>query len=505
MPEIQCHHCATRFRLPDEWSGKQGKCPQCGCVLDIPAKRPPVRAAPAPQRPPALPAAAAGKVPGWLDVRRLPRPWRIGIAVGAAAALLALLTFSLAPDGSPPAEDPPPDEVAQAGGHTAESPSSTDADGPQRPTSNHVPPSPQGTDPSDPPGPSDPSDPSGPRPPGETFPAPAPTPPVGDGGIVGVSTEYTDRQCRLLQVRYGILIPPAAEIIEIDGLKLPVGNPAALAAGRSPLLFLPRGSHVVRFRPREPIRISIRGDLFTEYQKMRRFFDVSGKVRSDALMERGARAADVHGTPFLLNFAGAASAAGDRWDVAGRKFRRALAVNPTFSPAHLNLAQCLLRRKLPEQAAREVELADAFNVGNVYGLARAIAEFRRRLATAPQPGQPIEAGPIEVGVDCYLSGETPSPEDRRVSALLEGISKYAVDQAQRGKILNNRAVHLADAGHGELALHHFRNALEAVKQAGPDQRYELTRTIFANMSQVCRKAGFAEADEYRQMRMEVKP
>ena len=91
-----------------------------------------------------------------------------------------------------------------------------------------------------------------------------------------------------------------------------------------------------------------------------------------------------------------------------------------------------------------------------------------------------------------------------MTALLQGISKYAVRDAQRGKILNNLAVHFADTGRPELALHHFRNALAVVKYAGPE-RYVLARQIFSNMSDACRKAGFAEAKEYQQMRHMVSP
>ena len=91
-----------------------------------------------------------------------------------------------------------------------------------------------------------------------------------------------------------------------------------------------------------------------------------------------------------------------------------------------------------------------------------------------------------------------------MTALVEGISKYAVEEAERGKILNNLAVHFADRGRPELALHHFREALAVFKLAGPE-RFELATRVFSNMSHVCRKAGFEEADEYDQMQHLVSP
>ena len=93
---------------------------------------------------------------------------------------------------------------------------------------------------------------------------------------------------------------------------------------------------------------------------------------------------------------------------------------------------------------------------------------------------------------------------RRITALLEGISKYAVDDDDRGKILNNLAVHFADTDRPRLALYHFRNALAVVKVAGPE-RFELATRVFSSMSRVCRKAGFEEAVEYEQMQHLVSP
>jgi tetratricopeptide (TPR) repeat protein len=289
-------------------------------------------------------------------------------------------------------------------------------------------------------------------------------------------------------------------VIEIDGLPLPIVDPAALGEAPAPILLLPRGTHAVLFRAHESaIPVTIQSDFVSEYRAMRDFFGVGGSVRSEELMSRSARTMDVHGAPFLLNFMGASHAAADRWAVAERKFRRALAVNPTFSPAHLNLAECLFRRNELEEAAREAQLAAIFNVQNLYGLAVGITEMRRKL------GLPIaEAGSVDARQLRYVSSEPLSEEDGRMTALLEGISKYAVEEAERGKILNNLAVHLADRGRPELALHHFREALAVFKLAGPG-RFELARRVFSNMSHVCRKAGFQEADEYDQMQHLVSP
>ena len=294
-------------------------------------------------------------------------------------------------------------------------------------------------------------------------------------------------------------IPAAATILEVDGERLPLPDLSLQPVSPSPCVFLPKGTHVVRFRPNEPLTIEIAGDLSESYRAMQDFFGFGDRLDDQALMTRSAWAMDVHNTPFLLSFMGASQAGKEQWEAAERKFRRALHVNPAFSPAHLNLAFCLSRRNAKQEAAREVELADAFNVGNVFGLAAAITELRRELALGIGVRQAVEfpaAG--------YLDSGTLSEEDRRLTAFLLAASKYAVRPEERGKILNNLACHFAERNQIDLALEHFRGALAVFKVSGAE-RYKLAQRVLTNMSDACRKANFVEADEYRAMQGMVQP
>ena len=97
-----------------------------------------------------------------------------------------------------------------------------------------------------------------------------------------------------------------------------------------------------------------------------------------------------------------------------------------FSPAHLNLAECYLQKNKKLEAAAEIELADAFNVGDVFGVSAAVAAARRRLGTSVD-----KSDPVDVAQRSYISTEPLAEEDRRLIALLEGISKYAVGDAER--------------------------------------------------------------------------
>ncbi|MCA9201677.1 MAG: hypothetical protein KDA59_01435 [Planctomycetales bacterium] len=330
---------------------------------------------------------------------------------------------------------------------------------------------------------------------------PRPRPrPRAPQGLSGVSREYDDLHCQRIQHQFGVRVPNGASIIEVNGEVLPLLDVSQLAEVRSPYLLLPRGTHQVRFRPRErAIEVKVDESFYDTYSKMRQFFDAGGQTRVGELLSRGARAMDVHQAPYLLNLHGGAYAQQDQWAAAERKFRRALRVNPLFAPAHLNMAYALHRRGDQAGAERELMLADALNVGNVCGIAPGIVQLRRELNL-----EITEIKPASLNVAAYISLESLSSDDEHLIALVEAISKYAVLDEERAKVLNNLGAHFADSGKPERALAHYRDALGALKFAGPD-RFQLAEQVLGHMSQACRKANFAEADEYEQMKDAVLP
>jgi len=310
----------------------------------------------------------------------------------------------------------------------------------------------------------------------------------------GQTNRYTDEHCFELQRQYGVRVPPNATMIEVNGAPLPVTGVNDFGQVRGPFVLLPQGEHVVRFQPGGTLtQVEIGAHFFDEYEAMRQFFGVGSQLRTDWLSDRGAQAYDVHRTPFLLNLQGAGYAAEGQWEAAERKFRRALSTNPSFSPAHLNLAHCLARRGAHAEAMREVQLAGAFNVGNVYGLQAVIV---KQDSSGTMQGASGFATTLDVAA--YVSAEPLADVDRRMVAFLQGISKYAVERQERVKILNNLAVHFADSRRTELALEYFRDALLVAKSAGA-AREPLVRKILSHMETACRDARFAEADEYALM------
>jgi tetratricopeptide (TPR) repeat protein len=543
MLDVYCQ-CGATLNLPEEWAGKKGKCPACGGVVSIPAvqQRPAVPAlarapasasASAAIRPrPAATASSSSETVSPVTMAQTPAntrpeppeasqppasrrkwPW-LAAAVGAAAiVVLSIIAFGRSggtPDDDSIAETESASVVPVAKTEPAAKVESQSKAGKSAPPVRSVPGSAHvgsaavnkndSRHPDD--DPSEPSEPlassSAPR--RIIQPAPATRPPVPRGGLTGGSRQYDDFDCQRIQSQHAVRIPRAATMLEVDGQRLPLAGLERLSEARAAMLFLPRGVHAVRFRPGElPVTIEIKGDMASVYEQMRRFFNLAGEIRRQELLSRGARTMDVHGAPFLLNLTGAVHVADEQWEAAERKFRRALRINPLFSPAHLNLAICLDHRGRGEEARREVELAEITNVGNVFGLAAGVTEVRRALKLPP--GESIAE---EAGFPSYVQNDTLSEEDRRLTALMTGLSKYAVRPEDQSKILNNLAVHFADTGRTELALDHFRSALAVVKTAG-SQRYALARQVLSHMSDACRRAGFDEAQEYEQMHNLVTP
>jgi hypothetical protein len=282
-------------------------------------------------------------------------------------------------------------------------------------------------------------------------PAPLPAPTVEPAPT---QLEYDEAHCQAIQALHGVSVPATASIIEVDGRRLPIRNPLVLASARSPYLFLPRGAHAVRFAPDDPlVEFEITGDLAIAYETLQSYFDVAGQIDEQELLTRAAGTLDVFGSPLLLNLMGAAYAGRGQWGAAERKFCRALRVSPAFTPAHLNLAHCLLLRQSQDEAAHEVRLADAFNVGDVFGLNRQIVELKRRL------GIPLD--------------------DRQAIEL--DLSKNALEDDPI-----------------ERAVEELRATLAELMLTTPN-RVDTIRHLFAQMAEVCREAGYEEADEYERM------
>ena len=85
-----------------------------------------------------------------------------------------------------------------------------------------------------------------------------------------------------------------------------------------------------------------------------------------------------------------------------------------------------------------------------------------------------------------------------MKALMEAVSKYAVLEEERAKILANLAIHFSDEGKDGWALHSFRNAMRVLRMGG-QEKYPLAKKIMIQMIKCCKDEYANERVEYVQM------
>ena len=108
MPRVQCPKCKTQLELDATWAGKQGRCPNCRSVLNIPG---PAVAGQPPPKPPELPDQPGPRQAAPETAARRPQPWMV-VGIAASAALVLVLALLLAGRGK---SDPDPDDPSLAG------------------------------------------------------------------------------------------------------------------------------------------------------------------------------------------------------------------------------------------------------------------------------------------------------------------------------------------------------------------------------------------------------
>jgi tetratricopeptide (TPR) repeat protein len=290
----------------------------------------------------------------------------------------------------------------------------------------------------------------------------------------------------------GVLIPPLATMIEVNGLVLPLEDVGQLQNSAFPFLLLPKGTHWIQFRPDEkPVKVTIPEHFRVFYDRLRSHYGLPKSVDEDRILEACGDALDAYRQPFLLNIHGAYYAKQKKRPEAMRKWRRALRLNPTFGPAHLNLALALLAEGDTLAGERELNLAELFNVGDVYAIAEAIWNIRSQYNLHSK-----EENKTNLAIEDYLADGTLSIKDRRMVGMMKGISKYAVDPGERAKILNNLAAYLATTNKPEWACVFFREGLSELK-ANPNDYRRLAVEIIRHMREVCEESEMnSEAREY---------
>jgi len=263
---------------------------------------------------------------------------------------------------------------------------------------------------------------------------------------------------------------------------------------------LPKGSHWIQFRPDEkPFKVTIPKHFRVFYDRLRSHYGLPKSVDEDRILEACGDALDAYRQPFLLNIHGTYYAKQKKRREAMRKWKRSLRLNPTFSPAHLNLALALFAEGDTLAGERELNLAELFNVGDVYAIAETIWNIRTQYNLHRNNEKTID-----FAMENYLADGTLTIKDRRMVGMMKGISKYAVDPGERAKILNNLAVYMATTNKPEWACDFFREGLNELK-ANPDDYRQLAIEIIRHMREICKESEMgSEAREYAKVILQLR-
>ncbi len=484
--KVRCH-CGYSMELPDEWSGRHGRCPQCGKVLQIPDNRaaapawPVTRAADedddrsrdsAPREPDDD---SARPLPAWL---RSPA-WFATIAGGIALCVIGLIMLLSGPSATEDGGGP------DAVGGTADT---TNADGKPddlfRPTATtdddrtNVPPGPADTEP--------------PRV-AASKPAPPPRTPakIGEAALSLDAWNTYD---------FGIQIPRGATTLEIDGVALPVRELDELAAAGRAAVVLPLGRHIVRFARNEPPRVVEPKRWFLDaYREATEQVKEGGRLDFDRLLDMSRRTMDRFTDPLVPHLWGNYYWQERQLDAAARHYVWALSIAPTFAPSYFNLAQLAHDRGDDAAARRFLRLAELWNVQNAFGLAQATVALGGAL------DEPAVAEELDERDWLTPQYNALSARDRDMTDVLRSAAEFAPRVTERAKILNNLGAYFEHEGKPELAMEHYRAAASVFASATltPDET-RVIRAILENLARLCRKADMPEYRRYERLQAMVK-
>jgi hypothetical protein len=475
------------MQLPDDWAGKQGRCPQCSKVLHIPATRPAARpeSALAPQKieRPTGPLdsgmdwpAASGTHPSTIA-----RLWRNPVWIAALLGGVALIGSGLflllrndtarPADGTSAALDRTPDDDV----HNEEQRRTVFRPQIKSDETNQGPAAAQGND-------ARASDMATYKLPGTAKPSGKETGTAAATGSWGL-------------IDFGVSVPPGATLIEIDGVTLSIRNPGELVGERDVALVLPLGKHIVRFTKAEaPRTVEPKRWFIDAYREVAARVQDGGRWDFDRLLDQSRQSLDRFTEPLVPHFWGNYYWQEGEFDAAARHYTWALEIAPSFAPAYFNLAALAHERGHDDTAQRYLRLADLWNAQNAYGLSQALSVLRAALGE-------LNAAVADDEPDWYVpTRDALTVRDRDMVAVLHSTAEFSPRIAERAKILNNLGAYFEHVGKPEYALQSYRSAAAVLGTAKLSSEERLViQGILENLSRVCRKADMPEYRRYERL------
>ncbi|MDF1660584.1 MAG: hypothetical protein P1V97_02345, partial [Planctomycetota bacterium] len=280
-----------------------------------------------------------------------------------------------------------------------------------------------------------------------------------------------------------------------QGRVLLVGGKRVVVNGRTSLFKVPYDDFPL-FLPRGKFRISQGSDVQTisvgksygdhYYKQAKQLMDNDGEIDYERVVAQIVNELGHPKEAYLLNLLAHHYLKKKKYDAARRALFRALAIDPSFAPAHLNLAWVYMKKKLEKECEFELRITEDMDSTGTFGLERGIAEIRHGLSYTKRT-------PVKLDPERYQF--TLKVDDPVIDACFL-FAKFAKTPLDAISAQNNAALRLLKLGHFEQSQGLFLTALKTLSKQRPTVRGRLVATtIFANLARLYKAAKWAELRE----------
>lgn len=255
-------------------------------------------------------------------------------------------------------------------------------------------------------------------------------------------------------------------------------------------LILPAGEHVWQIGEAGPVQTRVVTRTFAHfYLEEKALAQKDGRYNFDRLAERTKPIAAAFREPVLPHLWGNYFWQENEPEAAIRFWKQAARIEPSFAPAHLNLAFAHAEQKNDSAALKALALADHCNPLDAYGIAAHIQSLQERLGI----WKALDTAPFWSPLEYQPTAKVLTGEPKQVVQTLRTISQYATQPVDRIKALNNAGVYLTHRSQPEQALEPLAQALDIMVREGLLSREPaLLKTLFGNLERAAKDAGLAE-------------
>lgn len=255
-------------------------------------------------------------------------------------------------------------------------------------------------------------------------------------------------------------------------------------------LILPAGEHVWQIGETGPVQTRVVTRTFAHfYLEEKALAQKDGQYSFERLAERTKPIAAAFREPVLPHLWGNFFWQENEREAAIRFWKQAARIEPSFAPAHLNLAFAHAEQKNDSAALKALALADHCNPLDAYGIAAHIQSLQERLGL----WKALDTAPFWSPLEFQPTARVLTGESKQVVQTLRTISQYATQPVDRVKALNNAGVYLTHRSQPEHALEPLQQALDIMVREGLLSREPaLLKTLFGNLERAAKDAGLAE-------------